>query len=64
MHCCVPPGLSNYGYLHCGMNSFLFPNFSLLFPICARYFTSASVPLVNPFEMNDLRTGGLGMELA
>jgi hypothetical protein len=47
-----------------GMNSFLFPNFSLLFPICARYFTNASMPPVNPFAMNDLRRGGLGMELA
>jgi len=64
VHCCVPPGLSNYGYMHGGMSSFLFPSFSLLFPICARYFTSTSVLRVNFFGMNDLQTEGLGMELA
>ncbi len=46
------------------MNSFLFPNFSLLFPICARYFTNTSEPLVNSFGMNNLLVGALGMELA
>jgi len=56
--------LANYGFLHCEMASFLFPNFSFLFPICATYFTSTSVPPANPFAMNGLRTGGLGMELA
>jgi hypothetical protein len=59
--CCVPSGLTNYGL---GTKSFLFPNFSLLFLICARYFTNARLPPVNSFEMNDLRTEELGMELA
>jgi len=59
-----PPGLANYGCAQWGRTHSLFPNFSLLFPICARYFTSTSVPPVNSFAMNDLRTGGLGMKLA